>query len=150
MFDFANATEYPESALLVGAATSVWDGSEAKVTIKIAVSAALNAELVALLGGGIESVFITDSDIRHIKKTHGTGEQERGQLDISPQDFAAIPLILNEFDSVRHTDTDKLGNKKLLIIKDIGDLAYIATVQRGRKKMEIKTFWKTKVSGASC
>jgi len=150
MTDFTAAAKYPESLLLQGAAASVWGGSDAKITIQIAVSSVLNAELLKLLGCEVETVFITDSDIRHIKKTHGSNEQSRGQLDIAPQDFAALPLILNEYDSIVHTDTDKLGNKKLLISKDIGDMAYIATVQRGKKKMEIKTFWKAKVSGASC
>jgi len=28
--------------------------------------------------------------------------------------------------------------------------SYVATVQRGKKKLEIKTFWKTCLLGASC
>ena len=150
MTKLSKSVEYPESSVLVGAAASVWDGSDAKVTIQIAVSALLYAELVSFSIGDIESVFITDSDIRHIMKTHGHGEIERGQVNINPQDFAALPLILNEFDSIKHTDTDKLGNKKLLITKDIGEMAYVVIIQRGKRKMEIKTFWKVKVSGASC
>lgn len=135
---------------LVDAATSIWKGSNIQVTIHIAVSKFLKTELKTLLDSDIESVFITDSAIRHIKRTHSKTENKRGQVDIAPADFAALPVILNEFDSITHTDTDKLGNKKFLIIKNMGDSAYVVVIQRGKRKMEIKTFWKTKVSGASC
>nr|WP_253904665.1 hypothetical protein [Adlercreutzia sp. ZJ473] len=65
----------------------------------------------------LESVFITDSDIRHIKRKHGDNEEQRGQSNIKPKDFACIPLVLNDFDSCEHIDTDKLGNKKFLLKK---------------------------------
>jgi hypothetical protein len=145
-----SALDYPEIPALVGAASSIWQGGDVAVTIHIAASEKLREELKDSYTDGLESVFITDSDIRHIKRTHGAGEQKRGQVEIKPSDFAVIPLILNDFDSITHTNTDKLGNKRFLITKDIGDTAYIATIQRGKKKMEIKTFWKMKVSGASC
>lgn len=58
---------YPESAVLVGAAESVWGGSEALVTIRIGVGEKLREAMRGFLGGDLELVFITDSDIRHIR-----------------------------------------------------------------------------------
>jgi len=38
----------------------------------------------------------------------------RGQVDITPGDFALIPFVLNKFDKAEYYQTDKKGNKKLL------------------------------------
>lgn len=141
---------YPESSLLVDAAESVWDGSDVKINISISVSEKLIAVMGAHLPGKLEVAFITDSDIRHIKRKHGRCEELRGQLTISPADFASIPAVLNDFDSCEHTDTDKLGNKKFVLTKDLGSTIYVVTVQRGKRKLEIKTMWKVDRSGASC
>ena len=46
--------------------------------------------------------------------------QHGGQQSIVPSDFALIPKVLNEFDACEHADTDKLGNKKFLLRKEIG------------------------------
>jgi hypothetical protein len=143
-----NGQAHPESALLVGAAQSVWNGSEAVVTIQIGVAAKLQSKMAEYNIGPLESVFITDSDIRHIKRKHAKMEAERGQLPILPADFAFLPDVLNDFDTCEHTDTDKLGNKKFLLAKDIGGVYYVVTIQRGKKKLEIKTMWKR--PGASC
>ncbi len=141
---------YPESSLLVGAAESIWNGSDAKINIGIDVSEKLVAFMGEHLPEELESVFITDSDIRHIKRKHGSNEAQRGQSNIKPEDFACIPSVLNDFDSCEHTDTDKLGNKKFLLKKRIGTVVYLVTIQRGKRKLEIKTMWKEGQSGASC
>ena len=142
--------DYPESPLLVGAAESIWNGSDARINISIDVSEKLVAAMGEHLPERLASVFITDSDIRHIKRKHGSGEEERGQLNIGPSDFASIPGVLNDFDACEHSDTDKLGNKKFLLKKSLGSAVYIVTVQRGKRKLEIKTMWKVNRSGASC
>jgi len=36
------------------------------------------------------------------KKKHGSNETARGQINITPDDFALIPLVLNEFDKAGH------------------------------------------------
>jgi hypothetical protein len=110
----------------------------------------LYAELQKILHKDIQAVFLTDSDIRHIKKKHGSNEAARGQKNITPDDFALIPLVLNEFDKVEHDLTDKMGFKKLLFQKNCEGLVYLAVVERGEYKMEVRTFWKMRVSGASC
>lgn len=144
------AERYPESDVLVGAAESVWNGSDARINISIDVSSKLVNHMSDYLPEALLSVFITDSDIRHIKRKHGSDEERRGQITIVPDDFSCIPQILNEFDSCEHTDTDKLGNKKFLLKKNIGGTVYLVTVQRGKRKLEIKTMWKENRSGASC
>lgn len=143
-------TNCPDIPLLVGAAESVWSGSDAKINISIDVSEKLISAMKSYLPEQLESVFITDSDIRHIKRKHGTNEEQRGQLTIEPADFAIIPKVINDFDTCEHVDTDKLNNKKFILTKDMGDLVYIVTIQRGKRKLEIKTMWKTNRSGASC
>ena len=140
--------QHPESSVLVGAAQSVWAGSDAVVTIQIEVADKLRAEMAGYGIDPLELVFITDSDIRHIKRSHTGKEESRGQLEISPADFAFIPEVLNEFDTCEHSDTDKLGNKKFLLTKHIEGVYYIVTIQRGKRKLEIKTMWKR--PGASC
>ena len=144
------AERYPESDVLVGAAESVWNGSDARINISIDVSSKLVNHMSDYLSEALLSVFITDSDIRHIKRKHGSDEDRRGQITIVPDDFSCIPQVLNEFDSCEHTDTDKLGNKKFLLKKNIGGTVYLVTVQRGKRKLEIKTMWKENRSGASC
>ena len=116
----------------------------------MSVTGKLHAELKRLFDKEIQTAYITDSDIRHIKKKHGYNEATRGQVNITPEDFALIPLILNEFDKADHEITDRKGNKKLLFQKNCGDMTYIATIERGEKKVEIRTFWKMHIPSASC
>jgi len=142
--------KYPEAAAFAGVAESVWNGSSSAAKVEMEVKGRLHAELNRLLGKDIKIVFLTDSDIRHIKKKHGRSETGRGQADITPDDFALIPLVLNEFDKAEHDMTDKMGNKKLLFQKKCGGIVYVATVERGESKAEVRTFWKMRDPGASC
>jgi len=141
---------YPEADAFAGAAVSVWNGSTSPVKIEMVVKGRLYTELKKLLHKDIQTIFLTDSDIRHIKKKHGSNEKERGQVDITPDDFALIPLVLNEFDKIEQEITDKMGFKKLLFQKKCEGLVYIATVERGENKMEVRTFWKMRIPSASC
>jgi len=144
------AGKYPEAAAFAGVAASVWNGSSSTAKVEMVVTGRLHSELKRLLGKDIQTIFLTDSDIRHIKKKHGNNEEARGQVDITPDDFALIPLVLNEFDKAEYDLTDKKGNKKLLFQKKCGGIVYVATVERGEHKMEVWTFWKMRVPGASC
>jgi len=142
--------KYPEAAAFVGVAESVWNGNNSPAKVEMSVSGRLHNELKRLLDKDIKTVYITDSDIRHIKKKHGSNEATRGQINITPDDFALIPLILNEFDKTEHDITDRKGNKKLLFQKNCGEMVYIATIERGEYKVEIRTLWKMRIPGASC
>ncbi len=146
----AVANQYPEASLLEKAAESIWSGSDVPINIGIDVGVKLVAYMRDYLPEELGIVFITDSDIRHIKRKHGSQEEERGQKSISPSDFVCIPTVLNEFDSCEHVDTDKLGNKKFLLRKRIDGNVFLVTIQRGKRKLEIKTMWKENQSGASC
>ena len=148
MDETKTSTRTVDSALLVGAAESVWAGSRAIVTIQIDVSEKLRSFMEDHGIDPLEMVFITDSDIRHIMKQHSSCEEERGQVGIEPKDFTWLPEVLNDFDTCEYTDTDKLGNKKFLLTKQIDDVYYVVTIQRGKKKLEVKTMWKR--PGASC
>ena len=125
---------YPEAVAFAGVAASVWNGSRSPAKIEMVVKGKLHDELMKLLGKDIQTVFLTDSDIRHIKKKHGSNEAARGQENITPEDFALIPLVLNEFDKAEHSITDKLGNKKLLFQKCCDGIVYVATVERGGRQ----------------
>jgi hypothetical protein len=121
----------------------VWEGSKSAARVDFSLSDKLRAELQTLLGKDIRTIFITDSDARHIKKKHGQGEDLRGQVNITPEDFALIPLVMNEFDTATHDDTDALGNKKILFAKRLNGNVYTASVERGNNQMGVITFWKT-------
>ena len=144
------AGKYPEAVAFAGVAASIWNGNSSPVKVEMTATGKLHAELKRMLGKDIQTVFLTDSDIRHIKKKHGSNEAARGQVNITPDDFALIPLVLNEFDKAEHDLTDKRGNKKLLFQKNCGGMVYIATVERGENKVEVRTFWKMRIPGASC
>ena len=149
--NFKEITEkYPEAAAFAGVAASVWNGNNSPAKVEMTVTGKLHAELKQLLNKDIQTVFLTDSGIRHIKKKHGSNEVSRGQVNLTPDDFALIPFVLNEFDKVEHDLTDKQGNKKLLFQKNYEGIIYIATIERGEHKVEVKTFWKMHIPGASC
>lgn len=118
------------------------------MTLEIRVDEKLRVEMKRQGIASLRRVFITDSDIRHIMKHHRENESSRGQIDVVPDDFGFIPLVLNGFDSCEHVDTDRLGNKKFELVKSIEDVYFVVTVQRGEKKLEVKTMWKK--PGASC
>jgi hypothetical protein len=138
------AEKYPEAALLVEMAKTVWDGNLKAARVNFSLSDRLKAELKTMLGKDIKSIFITDSDIRHIKKNHGQGETARGQVDITPEDFALIPAVMNEFDTARHEGTDRMGNKKILFVKKVNGNIYTASIERGNSQIGVITLWKTK------
>jgi hypothetical protein len=140
---------YPEASLLVELARTAWNEDIKAARVDFSLSEKLKAELRKLLGKDIKSIFITDSDVRHIKKNHGQGEARRGQENIMPEDFALIPAVMNEFDTAHHEDTDRRGNKKVLFIKKVNGTVYTASVERGNNQIGVITLWKTKArSGA--
>lgn len=140
--DYLN--KYPEAPLIVAMAESVWSGNCKSVKIEFSLSDALKVKLNELLGKETHKIFITDSDARHIKKRHGQNEAKRGQIDIIPADFALIPVVMNEFDTVEYSGEDKFGNKKLFFTKKIEDTFYIGGIERGNNQIGVITLWKTK------
>jgi len=135
---------YPESSLLVAMAETAWAGNLKSVKIEFSLSDRLKAKLTELLGKEIHKIFITDSDVRHIKRRHGQNEERRGQIDITPADFAFIPVILNEYDTARQIGEDKRGNKKLEFTKKIEGKFYLVSIEKGNNQIGIITLWKIK------
>jgi len=138
------AGKYPEAPIIVAMAESAWAGNRKTAKIEFSLSDRLKTKLKDLLGKEIHKIFITDSDARHIKKHHGQNEARRGQVDITPADFALIPAVLNEYDTAEHTGEDKIGNKKLLFTKKIEGTIYLASIERGNNQIGVITLWKTK------
>ena len=134
--------KYPEASLIVAMAESTWAGNRNTAKIEFSLSEGLKNKLKELLGKDIQKIFITDSDANHIKKHHGQNEERRGQIDITPADFALIPVVLNEFDTADHTGEDKKGNKKLLFTKKIEKTIYVASVEKGNSQIGVITMWK--------
>jgi hypothetical protein len=139
------ARQYPEASLLVAMAETAWAGSLKSVKIEFFLSDRLKTKLTELLGKEIHKIFITDSDARHIKKHHGHNEDRRGQVNITPADFAFIPVVLNEYDTAEHTGEDKIGNKKLIFTKKIESTFYLASIERGNNQIGVITLWKKKL-----
>ena len=135
---------YPEAQLIVAMAESTWAGSRKSAKIEFSLSDNLRMKLKELLGKEIQKIFITDSDARHIKKHHGQNEDKRGQVDITPADFALIPVVMNEFDTVELTGEDIMGNKKLFFTKKIENTIYIGSIERGNNQIGVITLWKKK------
>ena len=136
--------QYPGSQAIIAMARDTWAGSKLSIKIELPVSDRLKEKLCELLGKNIDKIFFTDNDVRHIKNHHGQGEEKRGQVNIVPADLALIPVVLNEYDKVDNTDTDKLGNKKILFIKNIDNLIYVASVERGNNQIGVISLWKKK------
>jgi hypothetical protein len=134
--------KYPEASLIVAMAESAWAGVRKTAKIEFSLSENLKTKLYELLGKEINKIFITDSDARHIKKHHGQNESRRGQIDITPSDFAFIPVVLNEYDSAEHTGQDKVGNKKLFFSKKVNGTVYTASIERGNNQIGVITLWK--------
>jgi hypothetical protein len=134
--------KYPEASLIVAMAESAWAGIRKTAKIEFSLSDNLRTKLNELLGKEIQKIFITDSDARHIKKHHGQNEIKRGQVDITPSDFAFIPAVLNEYDSAEHTGQDKIGNKKLFFTKKVNGTIYTASIERGNNQIGVITLWK--------
>ena len=130
-------------------AESVWKGSDARVNISIDVGQRLADTIGEEIEGQLECVFITDSDIRHIRRKHGANEERRGQQSIVPNDFALIPKVLNESDACDHADGQG-GQQEVPREKGDRGTAHPVTAQRGKGKLEVKMMRKANRSGASC
>jgi hypothetical protein len=71
----ALAEKYPEASLIAEMARTAWGGNLKAARVDFSLSDRLKTELKTLLGKDIKSIFITDSDVRHIKKNHGQGKR---------------------------------------------------------------------------
>jgi hypothetical protein len=100
------------------------------------------------LGLDVDSIVITADSIRHIQKQHGDSvkENNRGQIEMTSEDIAVLPYILNDFDAAKRMVDfdDKLGNKSIDFYKRINGVSVVATISKGKHKQFVVTGWKVK------
>ncbi|MDR1786172.1 MAG: hypothetical protein LBR23_06915 [Spirochaetaceae bacterium] len=133
-----------EAAALIDMAQRAWNGDKTAARFNFAPSEKLKAELKKRTGQDLQQVFITDSDIRHIKNQHSQNEGSRGQVDISPEDIALIPFVMNEFDSAETGKPDNKGNSRVEFRKQIDGTAVAVSIERGAGKEQVVSLWKMK------
>lgn len=85
------------------------------------------------------------SSVRHIQKHHGNENSERlrGQRGITQADFAQLPAILNNPDTVEDAGENEAGLPLIRYRKAIGGELYSAvfSVRRGRKMLALTTLY---------
>ena len=139
-----------ELALLYKQSINAWDDNNSKKKFVFAPSERASERLKDLLGHEITQLVVTDDSIRHIKKNHGSGEESRGQIDMTPEDIVVIPYLINNFDTMELNANfdDRMGNRAIEIRKRINGTSVIATIERGKNKDFLVTGFKLKRSDA--
>ncbi|BAV64773.1 PBECR3 domain-containing polyvalent protein [Sphingobium cloacae] len=83
-------------------------------------------------------------DILHIVKGHGDSSEElRGQRAITAEDYALLPLILNQPDRVEQAGRSRAGEPLLSFVKTINGEQFIArfAVRNKQRTLGLKTFF---------
>lgn len=126
-------------------ANKAWNDTTYQGRASFKPSKKLNDKINEMLGHPIEEVFITASDVRHIKKHHLEHEDARGQVNISTGNLADIYDTLNDFDEATLEKTDALGKPKIMFSKHDNGTKFTLVVERGKRKGEVQTaYWKQK------
>ncbi len=133
-----------ELAKLIKQARNAWNNKESKDKYIFSPSKKLKDRFKELLGQEINAVIITDDAIRHIKKHHSENEELRGQVNLTPEDIATIPFVMNNWDVMEldPENNDKMGNRAILIKKRINGISAVGTIEKGKEKEFIVTSWK--------
>jgi hypothetical protein len=133
-------------AKLIDLAERAWNGDKTAARVDFAASERLRAEIQKETGQALQTIVITNSDIEHIKKQHGQNEERRGQVNITPEDIALIPFIMNEFDTAKYEGENARG-KSHSFTKQINGTAYVISIEQGEHKQRLVTFWKKRSQG---
>lgn len=139
-----------ESARIVRQARNAWYNKKSINRTNFVPSDRFVSAVEDLTGNQIRLVVITDDSIRHIKSKHGSGEELRGQYNITPEDIATIPYIINNFDSITRSPEydDKQGQFAITVTKRINGYSYIGTINRGKRNQLVVSTWRRKTSAA--
>ena len=137
-------------AQLVRQAKNAWNDPNSKSKFVFSPSNRLANAYQSILGHEIKSIILTDDAIRHIKKNHSENEELRGQVNLTPEDIAIIPYVLNNFDSIERSpeQDDKMGNRAVEIRKRINGISVVATIEKGKDKEFVVTNWQFVKSNA--
>ncbi|WP_298595319.1 zeta toxin family protein, partial [uncultured Mitsuokella sp.] len=92
-------------------------------------------------GHGIDEVFVTADDLRHIRNDHGANEEKRGQVNVTAETVSRIYDTVNDFDEASVQHSDKLGNKKMMVVRSRENDSVAILIERGKRKAEVKTFY---------
>ena len=140
-----NAQEVTEiKTALVNLARAAWSDKKAQGKVSFKPSQKLRDKVRELFRHDIDEVFITADDMRHMKNAHSDGEEKRGQVNLTPEDFAEVYHVVNEFDSATKERDDRRGNQNILVVKNADGRMFALLVERGKNKAEIKTVYKYK------
>ena len=92
-------------------------------------------------------------DIDHIRAAHGLAATEapRGQRAVRPDDFALLPLIIEQPDAIEAAGVAKDGEQLVNYVKRIGAETYVATfaIRRRRRTIALVTLYVRKGRGGS-
>lgn len=96
---------------------------------------------------------IARHDIEHIRAGHGTEatEQPRGQVAVTPADFALLPRIIAAPDKIELAGVSKSGEQLINYVKQINGLVYVATfgIRPRRRTLGLVTMYIRKSGSAS-
>lgn len=92
------------------------------------------------------NISLKNDAIRHSYNHHANkSETLRGQVPITPMDFANIPMIVNEADNIIDAGTNKFGQKAITFEKNIdGNNVVVTYVSNKHKTLELQSFYKFK------
>ena len=127
---------------LVDLAREAWVDKSARGRGSFKPSQKLRDKVQELFGHDVTEVFITADGIRHLRNHHGEGEEKRGQINFVPDMAGEIYDVVNDFDSASKEHDDNLGNQNVLVVRRGNGDSYALLVERGKKKVEVKTFYK--------
>ncbi len=129
---------------LADLAEKSWNDKDYNGKVSFNPSKKFRDKVQELFGHDVDEIFITASDMRHIKSHHGENEEKRGQINITVENIGDIYDIINDFDFAQKENTDKQGNQSIMVMKNNGGTGYTLLFERGKKKAQVKTAFKTK------
>ncbi len=132
-----------ELAHLLGLARRAWADDKVKERFSFRPSERLAEELEGLVGHPVDEVTITSDSVRHIKNRHGNKEEKvRGQVELSPEDVALLPYIVNNFDYAKHNEDYDQGKRRAIEIgKRINGTNIVTTIETGPFSQLVITHW---------
>lgn len=128
---------------LVELATVAWNDKNYNGKVSFTPSKKFRDKVQEFLGHDVSTVFITGSDVRHIKSHHSKSESQRGQIDVTPESISEIYDVVNDFDDATKERNDNKGNQNIMVVKADNGTSYAILIERGKKKAQVKTFYKT-------
>lgn len=139
-----------ESARIIRQARNAWGCVDSRERTNFIPSERFISEVQNVTGLNIRLAVITDDQIRHIKNHHSVSEDKRGQGNLTPEDIAVIPYVINNFDSIVRAPQydDVKGGLALTISKRVNGVTYVGTINKGKRNEVIITAWHRNMSAA--